>query len=122
MVAMCVQPGIGPPQPGERLADRPEIRFCRTSAYCMLMYGEASVPNSSEEDLQYRYWVLDVGEELVLAELLAERSPDFSPDFRVGLGTLSHDAGEDLLLRSAEISDECISCLSRYIRQGRAWG
>ena len=82
------------------------------------MYGEASISDTPEEDLKYRYGVFDLGEELVLAELPAERSPDIIPDFRVGFGSLSHDAGKDLLLRSAEISDECISGLSRYIRQG----
>ncbi len=64
-----------------------------------------------------RDWVVEGGKVGVESERVAEGFPLFVPDSTVGLGPRFHNAGEDLLLHSAEITAELIAGLRWHKRQ-----
>ena len=99
-------------QLGIRLHDAAEVRLCSTCAYVSSILGKLANAHAVEENLQNWDRISEVHKERIKFEFSAEEGP-LGPRSDVCLGMVSHDAGLDRTLHSAEVSAEAVS--------GRSW-
>ena len=61
-LSIGVQPGVGGPHPGERLANGPEVRLSSTCSYLGAVVREVASPNAVGKNLEERNRVRELGE------------------------------------------------------------